>query len=104
MSTWRAVASSHARGATINGKVTPPAGTSVPKVTVEYSSETEAAEKQGAEIRGKIKTITRKGTCWGSGANTTRPKATSLSTPYEEGGDGRLEKIKEGKGKEAESK
>jgi YD repeat-containing protein len=74
----------------------------IPKVTNEYSAETGALEKQTATIKGEVKTTTSKQNTLGQLIEYTDAEGNVVKYTYE-GNDGRLERVSEGKGKEAES-
>jgi tripartite motif-containing protein 71 len=92
------------RAVTSEEKSTPATDTALPKVTNEYNAETGALEKQSATIAEKTKTITAKDNKLGQPVEYTDAEGNVAKYSYEEGSDGRLEEVSEGKGKEAESK
>ncbi len=75
----------------------------LPKVTNEYNAETGALEKQSATIKGVTKTVTAKDNTLGQLIEYTDAEGNVAKYTYEEGGDGRLEEISEGRGEEAKS-
>jgi DNA-binding beta-propeller fold protein YncE len=92
------------RAVTSEEKSSPATDTALPKVTNEYSTETGALEKQSATISEKTKSITAKDNKLGQLVEYTDAEGNIAKYSYEEGSDGRLEEVSEGKGKEAESK
>jgi DNA-binding beta-propeller fold protein YncE len=91
------------RALTSEETTSPATDTAVPEVTNEYSIETGALEKQSAEISGKVKTITSKDNALGQLVEYTDAEGNVAKYIYEEGGDGHLVKVTEGKGEEAKS-
>ena len=87
------------RAVTSEEAASPATDTSLPKVTNEYNSETGALEKQSTTGG----TITDKDNTLGQLVESTDAGGNVAKYVYEEGGDGRLEEVSEGKGKEAES-
>ncbi|HXB63485.1 MAG TPA: 6-bladed beta-propeller [Solirubrobacteraceae bacterium] len=81
----------------------PANGTALPTVTNEYNTETGGLEKQSATISGSTKTITTKSNTLGQLVEYTDAEGNVAKYTYEEGGDGRLNEITEGKGEEAKS-
>lgn len=77
--------------------------TTLPKVTNEYNTETGALEKQSATIKGETKTLTSKDNTLGQLIEYKDAEGNIAKYAYEEGSDGRLEEISEGKGEEAKS-
>ncbi len=73
-------------------------------MTNEYNKETGALEKQSATIKSATKTITSKDNTLGQLAEYTDAEGNVAKYVYEEGSDGRLLEVSEGKGKEAENK
>ncbi len=92
------------RALTSEEKSSPATDTALPKVTNEYNAETGALEKQSTTIAEKLKTITAKENKLGQLVEYTDAEGNVAKYAYEEGSDGRLEEVSEGKGKEAESK
>ncbi len=91
------------RAVTSEEKATPATDTKLPKVSIEYNIETGALEKQSATISEKTKTLTVKDNLLGQLVEYADAEGNVAKYTYEEGSDGRLEAITEGKGKEAES-
>ncbi len=82
--------------------------TALPTVTNEYNTETGALEKQCANegkpcTEGKPKTITSKDNTLGQLVEYTDAEGNITRYTYEEGRDGRLNEVSEGKGEEAKS-
>jgi tripartite motif-containing protein 71 len=91
------------RALTSEEKATPSTDTTLPKVTVEYNTETGALEKQSATVAEKTKILTAKDNTLGQLVEYTDAEGNVAKYTYEEGSDGRLETMTEGKGKEAEN-
>ena len=91
-------------GRALTSETTATSDTTLPKVTNKYNEETGALEKQSATIKGETKTTTSKLNTFGQLVEYTDAEGNVAKYAYEEGSDGRLEEISEGKGKEAESK
>jgi len=91
------------RAETSEETVSPVTDTALPKVTNEYNTETGTVDKQSATISGKAKTVTSKDNTLGQQVEYTDAEGNVAKYVYEEGGDGRLEEISEGKGEEAKS-
>jgi sugar lactone lactonase YvrE len=91
-------------GRALTSEETSTIDTALPKVTNEYNAETGALEKQSATIGGKTKTVTGKDNTLGQLVEYADAEGNVAKYAYEEGSDGRLEEINEGKGKEAENK
>ncbi len=91
------------RALTSEETASPATDTALPKVTNEYNAETGALEKQSATIGGATKTITSKDNTLGQLVEYTDAEGNVARYGYEEGGDGRLEEVSEGKGEEARS-
>jgi YD repeat-containing protein len=81
----------------------PATDTALPKVTDGYSSTTGALETQSATINGGTKTTTSKNNSLGQLVEYTDAEGNVTKYTYEEGSDGRLLEVSEGKGKEAAS-
>ena len=75
----------------------------LPKVTNEYNATTGALEIQKATIGGKEKTLTSKDNTLGQLVEYTDAEGNVAKYTYEEGSDGRLLEVSEGKGEEAKS-
>ncbi len=88
------------RALTSEETASPATDTSLPKVTNEYNSTTGLLEKQSTPEG----TITSKYNKLGQMIEYADASGNIAKYTYEEGSDGRLEEISEGKGKEAESK
>jgi len=91
------------RAETSEETVSPATDTKLPKVNNEYNGETGALEKQSATINEKTKTVTSKSNTLGQLVEYTDAEGNVTKYVYEEGGDGRLEEVSEGKGEEAKS-
>ncbi len=76
----------------------------LPLVTNEYNSETGALESQSATIKGEVKAITAKDNKLGQIVEYKDASGNIAKYTYEEGSDGRLLEVSEGKGEEAASK
>jgi DNA-binding beta-propeller fold protein YncE len=87
------------RAVTSEETASPATDTSLPKVTNEYNSSTGALETQSTSAG----TITSKYNTLGQLTEYKDASGNVAKYTYEEGSDGRLEEISEGKGKEAES-
>jgi sugar lactone lactonase YvrE len=92
------------RALTSEEKSSPATDTALPKVTNEYNKENGTLEKQSATIAEKLKTTTAKDNRLGQLVEYADAEGNVAKYTYEEGSDGRLEEVSEGKGKEAESK
>ncbi len=92
------------RAVTSEETSSPATDTALPKATNTYNAENGALEKQSATIGGKEKTITSKYNTLGQFVEYADAEGNVAKYAYEEGSDGRLLEITEGKGKEAESK
>ncbi|MGA9875624.1 MAG: hypothetical protein WBQ21_07435 [Solirubrobacteraceae bacterium] len=77
--------------------------TPLPTVSNEYNIETGSLEKQSATIKGETKTTTTKDNTLGQLVEYADAEGNVAKYSYEEGSDGRLEEISEGKGEEAKS-
>jgi DNA-binding beta-propeller fold protein YncE len=91
------------RALTSEETTSPATDKALPKVTNEYNATTGALDSQKATISGKEKTTTSKENAWGQLVEYTDAEGNVAKYAYEEGGDGRLEEVSEGKGEEAKS-
>jgi DNA-binding beta-propeller fold protein YncE len=91
------------RALTSKETVSPATDTALPEVTNKYNTETGELETQTATIGGKEKTITSKYNRLGQLVEYADAEGNVAKYVYEEGSDGRLEELSEGKGKEAGS-
>ena len=82
----------------------PATDTALPKVTNKYNETTGALETQSATIEGETKTITDKHNTLGQLVEYKDADGNTAAYSYEEGSDGRLLEVNEGKGEEAKSK
>jgi DNA-binding beta-propeller fold protein YncE len=87
------------RALTSEETATPATDTALPKVTNEYSAETGALVRQSTSEG----TVTSKYNTLGALIEYTDAGGNVAKYTYEEGGDGRLEEVSEGKGEEAKS-
>jgi YD repeat-containing protein len=92
-----------AAGRAMTSEETSTVDTALPKVTNEYNTETGVLEKQSATIKSETKTSTSKDNKLGQLIEYTDATGNIAKYTYEEGGDGRLLEVKEGKGEEAKS-
>jgi tripartite motif-containing protein 71 len=92
-----------AAGRALTSEETSAVEAALPKVTNEYNTETGALEKQSATIKGETKTIAAKQNTLGQLVEYTDGTGNVAKYAYEEGGDGRLLEVSEGKGEEAKS-
>ena len=92
-----------AAGRALTSEETSTIGAALPKVKNEYSAETGALEMQSATIKGETKMITAKQNTLGQLVEYTDRTGNVAKYTYEEGGDGRLLGVSEGKGEEAKS-
>jgi streptogramin lyase len=87
------------RAVTSEETASPATDTALPKSTDEYNAETGAVEKQSTSGG----TITSKDNTLGQQIEYKDASGNVAKYVYEEGGDGRLEEVSEGKGEEAKS-
>ena len=87
------------RALTSEETASPATDTALPKVTDEYSAETGAVEKQSTSEG----TVASKDSTLGQLIEYTDASGNVAKYTYEEGGDGRLQEVSEGKGEEAKS-
>jgi YD repeat-containing protein len=90
-------------GRALTSEATSTIDTSLPKVTNEYNSETGMLEKQSTTVEGKTKTLTNKYDKVGRLIEYDDADGNIAKYAYEEGSDGRLVEVSEGKGEEAKS-
>ena len=90
-------------GRALTSEETSTVDTALPRVTNEYNEQTGALEKQSATIKGKTKTITSKYNTLGQLTEYTDAEGNVAKYVYEEGKDGRLLEMSDGKGEEAHS-
>jgi DNA-binding beta-propeller fold protein YncE len=91
------------RAETSEETTSPATDKALPKVTNEYNTTTGALDVQKATIGGKEKTLTSKENTLGQLVEYTDAEGNVAKYTYEEGGDGRLKEVNEGKGEEAKN-
>jgi YD repeat-containing protein len=90
-------------GRALTSEATSTIDTSLPKVTNEYNSETGMLEKQSTTVEGKTETLTSKYDKLDRLIEYDDADGNVAKYAYEEGSDGRLVEVSEGKGEEAKS-